>query len=120
MKYRVSKESVLNALLEKGQSSKRYRLGETWELNYPEIIEAIDAMPVDAIPSEIVIHCKDCKYWDTDGYDEDDPYTYGYCHAIKHGVYTPNWEISIRRKYKGDFYCADAEPIEEDEEEDEQ
>lgn len=41
----VSKGDVVVALLEKGQSSKRYKLGESWELNFFEIQEAIDAMP---------------------------------------------------------------------------
>ena len=37
----VSKQAVNIALLKKGQSSKRYKLGETWELNGSEIREAI-------------------------------------------------------------------------------
>jgi hypothetical protein len=30
--------------------------------------------------------------------------------AAKHGYWSEHWDISIRRTYKGDFYCADAEP----------
>ena len=41
----VSKEAVILALIEKGQSSRRYRLGEFWELNYDEIREAIATVP---------------------------------------------------------------------------
>lgn len=41
----VSKEDAINALLNKGQHSRRYRLGETWELNLMEIQEAINAIP---------------------------------------------------------------------------
>ena len=41
----ISKQDAINALVEKGQSSKRYKLGEIWELNLPEIIDAIDALP---------------------------------------------------------------------------
>lgn len=51
-----------------------------------------------------IIRCKDCKWWDK---IEDSPF--GYCMAMKHGYMTANWEIGIYRRYKGDFYCADAE-----------
>lgn len=40
----VTKRDVEIALLNKGQASKRYELGETWELNYEEIIEALSKM----------------------------------------------------------------------------
>ena len=49
------------------------------------------------------IRCKDCRWWDKYGDDS------GYCMAAKHGYFSEHWEISIRRTYKGDFYCADAE-----------
>ena len=52
-----------------------------------------------------IIRCKDCKWWDK---TEDSPF--GYCMAMKHGYMSTNWEIGIYRRYKGDFYCADAEP----------
>ena len=51
-----------------------------------------------------IIRCKDCKWWDK---SEDSPF--GYCMAMKHGYISTNWEIGIYRRYKGDFYCADAE-----------
>lgn len=51
-----------------------------------------------------IIHCKDCRWWDK--YSD---YDIGYCMAAKHGYWTSHWDISIRRKYEGDFYCADAE-----------
>lgn len=51
-----------------------------------------------------LIRCKDCKWWDR---FDDSPI--GYCHACKHGYYSDKWEISIRRTYKEDFYCADGE-----------
>ena len=41
----ISRKAVFDALIEKGQSSKRYKLGENWELNLPEIIDAINAIP---------------------------------------------------------------------------
>ena len=52
-----------------------------------------------------IIRCKDCRWWDKYG-----DYDNGYCIAAKHGYWSEHWEISIRRTYKGDFYCADAEP----------
>lgn len=51
-----------------------------------------------------IIRCKDCRWWDK---SEDSPF--GYCMAIKHGYMSEHWEIGIYRRYKGDFYCADAE-----------
>ena len=46
----VSKEQIINALVEKGQASKRYKLGQTWELNGEEIREAIaDMTPADVV-----------------------------------------------------------------------
>ena len=51
-----------------------------------------------------IVRCKDCKWWDK---KENSPY--GYCHACKHGHYSEHWEIGIYRRYKGDWFCADAE-----------
>lgn len=51
-----------------------------------------------------IIRCKDCRWWDKYG-----NYDNGYCMAAKHGYWSEHWEIRIRRTYKGDFYCADAE-----------
>ena len=41
----IKRQDAINALVEKGQSSKRYKLGELWELNLSEIKEALDALP---------------------------------------------------------------------------
>lgn len=57
-----------------------------------------------------LVRCKDCKWW-----DKKDDAPYGYCMAMKHGFLSSHWEIGIYRKYKGDFYCADGERMEEDE-----
>ena len=65
-------------------------------------VEAIKEIP-PAEPVEI-IRCKDCKWWDK---KDDSPY--GYCHAVKHGYHSSNWEIGIYRLYKSDFFCADGE-----------
>ena len=45
MNQYITKKSAVDALLRKGQESKRYGLGETWELNLFEIQEAIEAIP---------------------------------------------------------------------------
>ena len=37
----VSRWAVIDALVNKGQHTKRYRVNEEWELNYQEIFEAI-------------------------------------------------------------------------------
>lgn len=59
-----------------------------------------------------IIRCKDCKWWDRKA--EDSPI--GYCYACRHGHYSRHWEISIIRTYEENFFCADAEPKEEGEE----
>ena len=41
----IDREAAIEALLEKGQRSKRYRLGEIWELNFDEIREAMATVP---------------------------------------------------------------------------
>ena len=41
----VSRKAVYEAMIEKGQHSRRYRLGETWELNGTEIRETLDTVP---------------------------------------------------------------------------
>lgn len=42
----ISRAAAELALIEKGQASKRYKLGEFWELNGKEIREALDTVPV--------------------------------------------------------------------------
>jgi len=41
----ISRRAVELALIEKGQASKRYKLGEFWELNGEEIREALASVP---------------------------------------------------------------------------
>lgn len=41
----VSRKAVYKAMVKKEQRSRRYRLGETWELNGAEIREALDTVP---------------------------------------------------------------------------
>ena len=40
----ATRRKIEIALLVKGQESRRYKLGETWELNYDEIKEALDEL----------------------------------------------------------------------------
>ena len=47
-------------LLNKGQHTMRYRLGDIWELNLLEIREAFDNF------QPTIIHCKECKHFDKD------------------------------------------------------
>ena len=57
----ISRQTSVLTLLEKGQKSRRYKLGEIWELNFDEIREALETVPsVDAVE---VVRCKDCKWW---------------------------------------------------------
>lgn len=57
-----------------------------------------------------VVRCKDCRWWDK----KDEDAKYGYCHAAKHGYWSANWEISIYRTYREDFFCADGKRREDD------
>ena len=41
----VSRDDILDALIEKGQKSKRYEWGDRWELNLFEIKEAVESVP---------------------------------------------------------------------------
>lgn len=57
----ISREAAILTLLEKGQSSRRYKLGQIWELNFSEIREAIATIPAaDVRP---VVPCRDCRWW---------------------------------------------------------
>ena len=87
--------------------------GEVYGLSDMSIEDAYEIAKeaVEDVPSAEpeIIRCKDCKWWDK---SEDSPF--GYCMAMKHGYMTANWEIGIYRRYKGDFYCADAERREDE------
>jgi len=69
--------------------------------------ELIKVMP-PAEPEEEIIRCENCKWWDR----LEDGHPYGYCRACRSGTHTERWEISIYRQNRYDFYCADAEPKE--------
>ena len=72
------------------------------------LLEDVDEAPtIDAVE---VVRCKDCRW-----FDKTEDSSYGYCHAMKHAYLSKNWEISIYRTYKEDFYCADGEKREVEE-----
>lgn len=78
----ITRREVELALLEKGQKSKRYKLGEIWELNFDEIREALSEY------QPTTVRCKECKHWS----EEHD------------GLCTINDIFTIP-----DWYCADGE-----------
>ena len=41
----ISRQEAKLAIIEKGQASKRYKVGEFWELNRDEIWDALDGVP---------------------------------------------------------------------------
>lgn len=93
------------ALISKEDLLTKFETGAL--LFQPEVKRIIKIQPeVDAVP---VVRCKDCDWW-----DRIDDGLYGYCHACKHGFYSANWEISIYRRYKEDFFCADGERSEDE------
>ena len=73
-----------------------------------EVVKGLKRLPPE---QPEIIRCKDCKWWDK--YSD----THGYCLAAKHGYWSEHWEISIRRTYDADWYCADAERREDGERE---
>lgn len=77
----------------------RHECGE-WTGLAKEIVKQFNRLS-SAQPE--IIRCKDCKWWDK--YSD----THGYCLAAKHGYWSEHWDISIRRTYDADWYCADAE-----------
>jgi hypothetical protein len=50
----ITRRDVELVLLEKGQKSKRYKLGEIWELNFDEIREALSEYQPK------IVRCKNC------------------------------------------------------------
>lgn len=46
----ITRRNIELALLNKGQHSRRYKLGDIWELNYDEIREVLDGVDADVQP----------------------------------------------------------------------
>lgn len=99
----IDRQALLDAMTDYWNGMAEYHThldGET--AVYVDNKCLVKRMP--AIEAEPVIHCKDCRWW-----DKSEGSTLGYCHAAKHGYYSSNWEISIYRTHKENFYCGDAE-----------
>ena len=60
----ISRNEAIDALLEKGQKSRRYKLGEIWELNFDEIREALATVPSAEPEQKLDEWCTDCKEYD--------------------------------------------------------
>lgn len=87
---------------------------ETWkEPSYSDPLNALTEVRdrLKALPTIEIVRCKDCRWWDK---EEDSPL--GYCHAAKHCHYSRHWEIQIYRRYEPDFFCADGERRDENDE----
>ena len=87
----VYRKDVYNALVEKGQASRRYKLGEEWELNGKEIRETIEN--VSSAEPEI-IYCKDCRKHNQ-GINEA-PYLTDRCPLILHRGYAQGHEFDYQ------------------------
>ena len=47
----IDADALAMAIVDAGQASKRYKIGDFWELRYTEIKEVMDEQPtVDAVP----------------------------------------------------------------------
>ena len=81
----VTIRDVELAMLEKGQESKRYKLGETWELNLMEIREALNAISPTKLKNGKWIHdghhiiCDQCGTTMCDKDREGDAIPQNYC-----------------------------------------
>lgn len=110
MKECIEREAAILALLDKGQRSKRYHLGDVLELNFDEIKEAIASIPTaDVRP---VVLCRDCKYapiGDKDGDDLEWPHNDYDGNPCPHKC-SDNW---YSHKPAPGFYCAAGKKREE-------
>ena len=89
----IEREAAIDALVNKGQASTRYKLSESWELNSQEIREALNAVPpaqpeqktgyfigtefdgyADGSPVYYEWECSECGCV----FEDDEP-TYNYC-----------------------------------------
>lgn len=77
---------------------------ELWSMTEEQFLTWLNSECDRERPRDMIVRCKDCKWW-----DRIDKGSYGYCHACKHAFYSSNWEISIYRTYKEDWYCAEGE-----------
>ena len=100
----ISREALMQEFKTFVMRHNKYHFSTpTWN----DAVSLVGSMP--SVETNIIF-CQDCKWWDR--LEEDHPY--GYCRACRSGTHTERWDITIRRQCKFDFWCADAEPIEED------
>lgn len=78
----ISRQAAKLAIVEKGQASKRYKVGEFWELNRNEIWDALDGVPsaqpeqrwipvtIETLPNpnSVVVVCGKKGTWDCGTY----------------------------------------------------
>ena len=88
----ITRREVELVLLEKGQRSRRYSLGDLWELNFDEIREALSEYQPK------IVRCKDCKYC------VKEPNGELYCDILAVG-----YEPLGSKKVNGECFCADGE-----------
>lgn len=99
MKTRYFEVSCIEDLIsEETEYDTEYDLG--WNAAINGIMKHVPQ--IDAVE---VVRCKDCKWFDRIS----EKSCFGYCHAAKHCHMSQNWDISIYRRHKEDFYCADGE-----------
>lgn len=106
----IERKATVLSLLDKGQHSSRYKLGEIWELDFDEIREAIKSIPTaDVRP---VVLCRDCKFapiGDRDGSDLEWPFNEFDENPCPYKC-LDNW---YSHKPAPDFFCAAGEKREE-------
>lgn len=108
----ISREAAILTLLEKGQSSRRYKLGQIWELDFFEIREAIATIPSADVVE--VVRCKDCVHRPI-VIDVSKPYGYGITGPKENGdtdftcPYLCDDEYYNGRMPKDDWYCSKGE-----------
>lgn len=92
----ITRREVELVLLEKGQKSKRYKLGEIWELNFSEIREALSEYQSD------IVHCKDCNKRRQSVYRADG------------AEYIVCWNQELGIQHPIGWFCADGKRREDD------
>lgn len=85
----ITRREVELVLLEKGQRSRRYKLGEIWELNFDDIREALSEYQPK------IARCRDCEHCYYASNRAPSERTYA---CDKHGI-----------DVKPDWFCADGD-----------
>ena len=103
----ITRREVELVLLEKGQRSRRYRIGEFWELNFDEIREALSEYQPK------IVRCRDCKHWDKTTRKEGNDCIFGPWEDAECDIFR-DWDSYGElgedfRRTNGDWFCADGE-----------